>query len=130
VIDQAGGFVPGRHAIEAYGAGGFRFAGMSHRGSIMATPRGVSAFAPTSAAEINAISLRPILAELSEQPRSIEILVIGLGVSFAPLPAPVRTMATEAGLRLEAMATGPAARLYNVLLGEDRRVAAVLLAAP
>ena len=37
------GFVPGRHAIEAYGAGGFRFAGMCHVGSILATPRGIAA---------------------------------------------------------------------------------------
>ena len=34
------------------------------------------------------------------------------------------------GLRLEAMATGPASRVYNVLVSENRRVAALLLAAP
>ena len=50
-------FVPGRHAIEAYGAGGFRFAGMSHVGSILATPAGVRAFAPLSPAEISVDSL-------------------------------------------------------------------------
>ena len=32
------GFVPGRHLIDAFGDGGFRFAEMSHRGSILATP--------------------------------------------------------------------------------------------
>jgi uncharacterized protein len=130
VIDQAHGFVPGRHAIEAYGAGGFRFAGMSHRGSIMATPRGVSAFAPTSIAEVDAESLEPLLAELVERPRSIEILVIGSGASSVPLPLPLREKLKKVGLGVEAMATGPAARLYNVLLGEDRRVAALLIAAP
>jgi len=130
VSEAGGGFVRGRHAIEAYGAGGFRFAGMSHRGSLLATPQGISAFAPTSLSEIDAESLKPILAELSEQPRSIEILVVGAGASFAPTPPALRDMAKQAGLRVEAMATGPAARLYNVLLGEDRRVAAVLIAAP
>jgi uncharacterized protein len=130
VTAEAGGFVPGRHAIEAYGAGGFRFAGMSHRGSILATPKGISAFAPKSLAEIDEESLKPILAELSERPGAIEILVVGAGASFAPAPATLRDVAKRAGLRIEAMATGPAARLYNVLLGEDRRVAALLIAAP
>ena len=37
------GFVPGRHLIDAYGTGAFRFAGMSHIGSILATPAGVRA---------------------------------------------------------------------------------------
>ena len=49
---------------------------------------------------------------------------------MAPLSAPVKARLREAGLRVEAMATGPAARVYNVLLGENRRVAAALVAAP
>ena len=35
---------PGRAAIETYGAGGFGFAGMSHRGSIVALPSGIYAW--------------------------------------------------------------------------------------
>jgi uncharacterized protein len=103
------GFVPGRHLIDAYGAGGFRFAGMSHVGSILATPTGVRAFEPLTPDEITIASLGPLFAELAEQPRSIEIFIVGTG---------------------EAMATGPAARVYNVLLGENRRVGAALIAAP
>jgi uncharacterized protein len=124
------GFVPGRHAIEAYGAGGFRFAGMSHIGSILATPTGVRAYAPKSPGEITIASLAPLFTELAENPRSIEILVIGAGEKMALLNAPLKVRLKEAGLRVEAMATGPAARVYNVLLGENRRVAAALLAAP
>ena len=37
------GFVPGRAPIDAYGNGGFRFADMSHRGSILALPSGIKA---------------------------------------------------------------------------------------
>ena len=32
---------PGRAPIDAYGNGGFRFAGMSHRGSILCLPSGI-----------------------------------------------------------------------------------------
>jgi uncharacterized protein len=124
------GFVPGRHAIEAYGSGGFRFAGMSHVGSILATPLGVRALGATSAAEITIDALEPLFAELADHPRSIDILVIGTGAAMAPIAAPVRTRLKAAGLRIEATATGPAARVYNVLLDENRRVAAALVAAP
>ena len=54
------GFVPGRHLIDAYGNGGFRFADMSHRGSILAMPHGIQAWSPESAAEIDRASLRAV----------------------------------------------------------------------
>ena len=123
-------FVPGRHSIEAYGAGGFRFAGMSHVGSILATPAGIRAFAPLTPVEVSVESLAPLFAELAECPRSIEIFVVGTGEKMAPLSACVKARLIEVGLRVEAMATGPAARVYNVLLDENRRVAAALIAAP
>jgi uncharacterized protein len=123
------GFVPGRHLIDAYGAGGFSFAGMSHVGSILATPIGVRAFAPLAPADITIESLAPLFTELAQHPSSIEIFVIGTGEKMALLSAPVKARLKAAGLRVEAMATGPAARVYNVLLGENRRVAAALIAA-
>jgi uncharacterized protein len=124
------GFAPGRHAIEAYGAGGFRFAGMSHVGSILATPGGVYEVAARDISELRVESFAPLLAELAEKPGSTELLVIGLGEKMGRLPAPLATRLRAAGLRLEVMATGPAARIYNVLVSENRRVAALLLAAP
>jgi uncharacterized protein len=125
-----GGYVPGRYVIEAYGAGGFRFAGMSHRGSILATPIGVRAVAPLSLAEIDAETLQPLFEEMAAQPRSIEFLVIGTGEKFVLIGAELRDRLRKAGLRFEGMATGPATRVYNVMLGEERRVAALLIAAP
>src|SRR5215475_5370710 len=80
-----GGYVPGRHAIEAYGAGGFRFAGMSHRGSILATPAGVRAVAALSLAEVDAETLQPLFDEMAAQPGAIEFLVIGTGKSSSSL---------------------------------------------
>jgi uncharacterized protein len=124
------GFAPGRHPIDAYGAGGFRFAGMSHVGSILATPGGVHAVAANNLDELRLEHFAPLLAELNETPRSTELLVVGLGEKMGRLPAPLATKLRAAGLRLEVMATGPAARIYNVLVSENRRVAALLLAAP
>ncbi|MGD1038216.1 MAG: Mth938-like domain-containing protein [Roseiarcus sp.] len=123
-------YVPGRHAIEAYGAGGFRFAGMSHVGSILATPKGVGAVAITTLADLDADALAPLFAELAAEPGSIEFLVIGAGARRAPLAPALEEHLRAAGLRFEAMATGPAARVYNVMIEENRRVAALLVAAP
>jgi uncharacterized protein len=127
---SAAGFVPGRHAIEAYGAGGFRFAGMSHVGSILATPRGVAAIDARDLAGVTGATLAPLFAEMAEAPASIEFMVVGTGERMALLPPLLSRRLKTAGLRLESMATGPASRVYNVMLGENRRVAALLLAAP
>ena len=124
------GYVPGRHVIEAYGAGGFRFAGMSHVGSVLATAKGVHAIAALTLADVRLDSFAPLLAELDEAPGSTELLLVGTGEKIARLPAPLGVRLRAAGLRLDAMATGPAIRVYNVLVSENRRVSALLLAAP
>lgn len=122
---ESHGFVPGRHRIESYGGGGFRFADMSHRGSILALPSGVHAVPLQSAADIDEASLAPISAE---PPGAIELLIVGSGADPRPLPAALRARLRAEGLMVEVMATGPAVRTYNMLLDEDRRVAAVLIA--
>jgi uncharacterized protein len=121
-------FVPGRHAIESYGGGGFRFAGMSHVGSILATPRGISAVAAVSIAEVGDAALAPLIAELETTPGAVELLVLGTGARPARLSETLIQRLRASGLRFETMATGPAARVYNVLVEEGRRVAALLIA--
>jgi uncharacterized protein len=124
------GYVPGRYAIEAYGAGGFRFAGMSHIGSILATPKGVGAIDAAGPDDLSPEALAPLFTELAAEPGSIEFLVIGTGARLSPLSPALKSRLRAAGLRFEAMATGPAARVYNVMMDENRRVAALLVAAP
>jgi uncharacterized protein len=117
-------FLPGRHQLEAYGNGGFRFGGMSHRGSILALPSGVQAWPVRSVSEIGEAALAPIIAEAE----AIEILLLGTGDQPAFIEESVRAPLAAAGIRLDAMQTGAAARTYNVLIAEDRRVAAALIA--
>jgi uncharacterized protein len=116
--------------IAAHGGGGFAFAGMSYRGSILATPQGVRPIAATTVDGLDPVQLASLFAEIGERPDSIEFLVIGAGERFAPAPRGLREALREAGLRFEIMATGPAVRVYNVMQSEDRRVAAVLIATP
>ena len=123
-------FAPGSHSIEAYGKGAFAFAGMSHQGAILATPRGVQPIDATSINDLNPAALAPLLAEIAESPGSIEFVIVGTGERLAPIPKASRGALTKAGLRFEAMATGAALRVYNVMQSEGRRVSAALIAAP
>jgi uncharacterized protein len=124
--DRPEGFVPGAHPIDAYGTGGFSFAGMSHRGSILALPSGIRAWDVAEPSQIDADSLAAVF---DEPEGAVEHLLIGTGVRFVPLTPALRKALRARGIVGEPMATGAAARTYNILLGEKRRVAAALLAA-
>ena len=88
---------PGKATIDGYGAGGFRFAGMSHKGSILATPSGIRAFAPNTAAEIDMASLAPAIAD------AIELLIIGTGRDIVPVSSELRGKLKEAGIAVDPM---------------------------
>ena len=118
------GFVPGRHLIDAYGNGGFRFAEMSHRGSILALPSGIRAWDVTGPAGFDARAFAPVFAE-SE---SIEVFLVGTGRDVAAFPADLRQAFRAARIALDVMQTGAAARTYNILLAENRKVGAALIA--
>jgi uncharacterized protein len=120
------GFVPGKYPIDSYGGGGFRFAGMSHRGSILLLPSGISALAATQPSDLSATLLAPLFAESAK----IDFVLIGTGLTDVRLTDALRFQFADRGLRTETMPTGAAARTYNIVLGENRRVAAVLLAVP
>ena len=124
---QPSGFVPGQHMIDGYGAGGFRFADMSHRGSILALPSGIQAWSAETLADITESSLAALL---QEAPGSIELLIIGTGPSLMPIKSSLRQYLRAAGIGVDAMGTGSAIATYNILLEEKRRVAAAFLAVP
>ena len=123
--EKGEGFLAGSHSVDGYGNGGFRFGGMSHKGSIILTSQGVHAWPVQQPREMTAGTLGPIL----DAPRgSIELLLIGTGLNLVPIPPDLRERLKKIGIRCEVMATGAAARTYNILLGERRLVAAALLA--
>lgn len=115
---------PGRAAVDAYGNGGFRFAEMSHKGSILCVPSGIYAWAPVAPHEIDSVALERVVAEAE----GIELMLIGMGTLPLPLAEPLKEILRAAGIRFEVMATGPAVRTFNVLLGEARPVAAGFIA--
>jgi uncharacterized protein len=115
---------PGRAPIEAYGNGGFRFADMSHRGSLLCLPSGIYGWEPKDPQALTADDLGKLFGEA----QSVEILLLGMGRDLRPVPAALRARLKEAGIACEPMATGAAVRTYNVLLADERAVAAALIA--
>ena len=117
-------FFPGRAPVDAYGNGGFRFADMSHRGSLLLLPSGIYGWGVTAPVELTLDALSAVLAERDQ----LEFLLLGTGLTQVFPPHEIRRAFDEAGLGLEVMSTGAAARTYNVLLAEKRAVAAALMA--
>jgi uncharacterized protein len=118
-------FLPAQAPIDAVLDNGFRFGEMSHQGGLIGLPGRTQAWSPSSSAfDLSEADLQPIL-DLAED---IDILVIGTGADIAVLPQATLDALRSAGLALEITATRAAVRTYNVLLSEDRRVAAALMA--
>lgn len=118
------GFYPYQATIDGYGNGGFRFASMSHRGSLLCLPTGMHKWDVTTAADITLDNLRPVLDAADR----IDVLLVGLGKDIAGFPKPIREALRARSIIVEAVATGGAVRTYNILLGEDRAVGAALIA--
>jgi len=116
--------LPRSAPIDAYGAGGFRFAEMSHRGSLLCLPDSMWAWAITRPQEIDRYSL----ARVFEQASGIDTLIIGTGNDVWLPPQELREALRRLHVGIDAMQTGPAIRTYNIMVGERRRVAAALIA--
>jgi uncharacterized protein len=110
--------------ITAYGDGGFTVAGERRPGSILLMPESVGSWSVTDFDDLTVEALDTI----AENSDDIEILIVGTGDRPALLSPDLREHFKSRGVSIEAMATGPACRTYNVLLAEHRLVAAALIA--
>jgi uncharacterized protein len=112
--------------IEAYGKGGFAFADMSHRGSLLCLPDSIWAWEITRPDQIDRYSLKKVF----DAANGIDTLIVGTGTEMWIPPRGLREELRAVRIVLDAMQTGPAIRTYNIMLGERRRVAAALIAVP
>ena len=111
--------------LHGYGGGGFRISGAGRlEGSQILFPEKIIPWKAKSVKEISLDSLSPIIVESNR----IDILIIGCGIEFFPIPYTLRDELRKQGIVLEWMDTGAACRTFNVLLVEERPVAAALIA--
>ncbi|MCA6109032.1 Mth938-like domain-containing protein [Bradyrhizobium cenepequi] len=118
--------LPRSAPIDAYGKGGFAFADMSHRGSLLCLPDGIWAWPVTAPQQIDRYSLEAVFAKAN----IIDTLIVGTGTEVWIVPKALRDALRAVHVVLDAMQTGPAIRTYNIMMGERRRVAAALIAVP
>jgi uncharacterized protein len=118
--------LPRSAPIEAYGNGGFAFAEMSHRGSLLCLPDAIWAWPVTTPDEINEVTLQRVIANAA----NIDTLIVGTGNEVWIPPLWLRERLRKVSVVIDAMQTGPAIRTYNIMIGERRRVAAALIAVP
>nr|WP_321458522.1 MTH938/NDUFAF3 family protein [uncultured Cohaesibacter sp.] len=116
-------YYPGHDPIDHYGNGGFRFGPMSHQGALLFLPSGIRRWNAESVSSLTLESFDPILREAE----GIEILILGSGPHLVPLELTLATKIRAAGIKLDVIDTGAAVRTLNILLSEDRAVAAALL---
>jgi uncharacterized protein len=116
--------VAGRQQIEAYGDGGFRIGGSRFQGSVIVLPERTLPWPISSHEQIDERALEPLFATGA----AVEVLLVGCGRTFVPPPASLAASLKARGMALEWMDSGAACRTFNVLLGEERQVAAALLA--
>lgn len=118
------GFFPQQVPIDSYGNGGFRFAEMSHQGNLLCLPDKMLAWNIKDITELSQENdIQPII-DISDQ---IDVLFVGCGTGFERPPKETLKKLQD-NMMVECLDTGAAIRTYNVLLGENRRVAAALIA--
>jgi uncharacterized protein len=118
--------LPRSAPIDAYGNGGFAFADMSHRGSLLCLPDAIWAWPVNKPTEIDEYTLSRVFAAAN----GIDSLIIGTGTDVWIVPNRLREALRAVHVGLDSMQTGPAIRTYNIMIGERRRVAAALIAVP
>ena len=113
----------GRNIIQTYGNGNFQISDKKYDHSVLVFPDQIIPWSPI---DTNNLIVDDFKKVLTVGP-IVELLLLGCGKTTWFLPLPLRDELKEMGLVLEPMDTGAACRTFNVLLGEDRRIAAALM---
>lgn len=114
----------GRELIQSYAGGKFRVSDTIYQGSVIVTPKATFAWPVTAFADITLDSFALLLTGDIK----VDVCLLGCGARMQRLPVDVRAALKEKGLIVEPMDTGAASRTYNMLIAENRMVAAALIA--
>jgi uncharacterized protein len=112
---------PGAHLFQSCGDGELVIDGVTHRSGVLVTrERLIAPWGPGRFEVLGADDLAVVLD------LGCDILLLGTGPRQRfPTPALVRSL-LAAGIGVEAMSTPAACRTYNILVAEDRKVAAAV----
>ncbi|MBH63187.1 MAG: hypothetical protein CL569_12230 [Alphaproteobacteria bacterium] len=114
----------GRQIIQRYGGGGFFIADKQYVGSVLVFPEHALSWPVSSFSEISGDHF----TDIRNEAESIDVLLVGCGNEMAYVADEIRMGLREHGIVVEPMDTGAACRTWNVLLSEERKAAAALIA--
>jgi uncharacterized protein len=112
-------------AIEAFGRGGFRVAGVWRPGSLLILEDAPRDWRPAAFSEV---TLADFAAVIAAPPGAVEFVLLGTGAAPGLPARAIRDALRAAGLGLEFMATEAATRTHNVLASQGRLFATALIA--
>jgi len=127
--------VEGRHTVQGYGDGRIRIGGQAHEGPLILFPEGIAPWPLATACgsqldggqlDGSALTVESFAPVFDHQP-AVDVLLIGCGARTAMVPPALREALRARGIGVDAMATGAACRTFNLLVVEDRRVAAAVV---
>ena len=102
--------------VDGYGPDFFRVGGTVHQGGVLVAPDGVQPWAGVT-------DYGPLLSVQGQ----VDVLLVGMGADIRHPPKALQERMDEIGLGLEVMSSASAARTYNILLSEGRRIAVALI---
>jgi uncharacterized protein len=117
---------PDRKVVDGYGPGAFTIRGERFEGSLILLPDAILPWRPRDIADLVLDDFAAFVG--LESARRPGILLVGMGVRGLFLKPAIRAELRALGMVVDTMGTGAACRTYNVLLAEERRVAACLFA--
>jgi len=113
----------GRQLIQSYGDGRFNVSEQTYDHPVIIFPEQT---VPWGAGDLTQPTV-DMFQLVCEADPAVDILLVGCGPATLFIPPAFRETMKEKGVVLEPMDTGAACRTFNVLLSEERRVAAALI---
>jgi uncharacterized protein len=101
--------------IQTYGGTGFKISGQSYDGPVIVLPDRVLAWDGASFEIFETVK------------QECDVLLMGTGKTMTHLPKDTRLALKSKGIHIETMDTGAAARTYNALMADGRRIAVALI---
>ena len=112
-----------RQVIQTYGDGRFKISDLDHTGSVIVTPLKTLSW---NLGSIDKIDIEEFSEKL-QHVAGLKVLLLGTGRSIVAPPSELRTKLRNIGASLEVMDTGAACRTFNILVAEERLIAAALI---
>ena len=111
-----------RKVIQSYGKGCFKISDENFTGPTLVFPSLVMPWdAPEDPKQLEITHFAPLIGA-----EDVDVVLFGGGMKPVFLQPDIRAMLTAQGIAVESMDTGAACRTYNVLLAEERRIAAAM----